>query len=88
MITTPPELSIIVPVLNDAAELRGLLASLAEQKGLSFEVILCDGGSSDGIQALAAAWMARRCFLLRLIATGRGRAIQMNAGAAAAAGAC
>ncbi|MDA8429625.1 MAG: TIGR04283 family arsenosugar biosynthesis glycosyltransferase [Geobacteraceae bacterium] len=85
MITTPPELSIIVPVLNDAAELRGLLASLAEQKGPSFEVILCDGGSSDGIQALAAAWMTRRCFLLRLIPTARGRAIQMNAGAAAAA---
>ncbi|MBC8018936.1 MAG: TIGR04283 family arsenosugar biosynthesis glycosyltransferase [Verrucomicrobia bacterium] len=86
MITTPPELSIIVPVLNDAAELRGLLASLAEQDGVSFEVILCDGGSTDEIQDLAAEWIRHRCFALRVIETARGRGIQMNAGAAAAAG--
>ena len=86
MITTPPELSIIVPVLNDAAELRGLLASLAEQDGASFEVILCDGGSTDETQDLAAKWMTQRCFSLRVIKTACGRGIQMNAGAVAAAG--
>jgi rSAM/selenodomain-associated transferase 2 len=86
MITTHPEISIIVPVLNDAVELRGLLASLAEQVGTSFEVILCDGGSTDEIQNLAVEWMTHRCFALRLIKTPRGRGIQMNAGAIAAAG--
>jgi rSAM/selenodomain-associated transferase 2 len=82
----PPELSIIVPVLNDAAELRGLLVSLAEQVGVNFEVILCDGGSTDTIQNLAAEWMTLRCFPLRVIQTPPGRGIQMNAGAGAATG--
>lgn len=86
MINTSPELSIIVPVLNDAAELRGLCASLAEQSGVAFEVILCDGGSTDDIQNLAAEWVAYGHFPLRLIKTAHGRGIQMNAGAVAAAG--
>lgn len=84
--TPPPELSIIVPVLNDAAELRGLFASLAEQAGVAFEVILCDGGSTDDIQKLVAEWTRNRCFRLRMIDTSRGRGFQMNAGADAAAG--
>jgi rSAM/selenodomain-associated transferase 2 len=82
----PPELSIIVPVLNDAAELHGLLASLAEQVGVSFEVILCDGGSTDAFRGLTSEWMTRRCFALRVIHTPPGRGIQMNAGAGAATG--
>lgn len=86
MTTIPPELSIIVPVLNDAAELRGLLASLAEQAGVAFEVILCDGGSTDDIQKLVAEWTGNRYFGLRKIETTRGRGFQMNAGAVAAAG--
>lgn len=86
MITTRPEISIIVPVLNDTAELHGLLANLAQQEGVSFEVILCDGGSSDGIHALAAEWMTQRWFALRVIHTPRGRGTQMNGGAGAAAG--
>src|SRR5450631_2618475 len=43
-----PELSIIVPVLNEAEELPALFATLADQHGISFELIICDGGSSDG----------------------------------------
>ena len=86
MINTSPELSIIVPALNDAAELHGLFTSLAEQIGVAFEVILCDSASTDDIQNLAAEWTARDSFPLRLIDTPRGRGIQMNAGAVAAAG--
>jgi rSAM/selenodomain-associated transferase 2 len=86
MFTTHPEISIIVPVLNDADELRGLLESLAEQEGVGFEVILCDGGSSDGIQNLTAEWMTQLCFALRVIESPPGRGIQMNAGAVVAAG--
>lgn len=86
MTTSSPQLSIIVPILNDAAELQGLLASLAEQRGLSFEVILCNGGSTDATKELVTTWMAQSCFTLRLITTPRGRGLQMNAGAAAAAG--
>lgn len=85
MTMTPPEISIIIPVLNDAAELRGLLANLAEQAGLAFEVILCDGGSTDDTQNLATEWMADGCFPIRVINTPSGRGIQMNAGSVAAA---
>lgn len=86
MTTPPPEISIIVPVLNDAAELHGLLANLAEQEGVSFEVILCDGGSTDGMHTLAAQWTALSSCVLRVIEAPRGRGTQMNGGAAAAAG--
>lgn len=86
MTTTPPEISIIIPVLNDAAELCDLLANLAEQIGIDFEVLLCDGGSTDEIQSLAADWMRHPYFPLQVIKTPRGRGIQMNAGAVAAAG--
>jgi len=84
MINTPPEISIIVPVLNDAVELRGLLECLAEQQGIRFEVIICDGGSTDNILDLVTELRARHCFTLRLIETRCGRGIQMNTGAAAA----
>lgn len=87
MINTSPELSIIVPVLNDAAELPGLFASLAEQVGVNFEVILCDGGSTDLILNLADEWIRQRCFPLQVIKTSCGRGTQMNAGAISAAGA-
>jgi rSAM/selenodomain-associated transferase 2 len=86
MNTTPPEISIIVPVLDDTVELQGLLANLAEQTGVSFEVIICDGGSSDHFPALAPEWSKNLWFTLRVIETPRGRGIQMNAGAGAACG--
>jgi rSAM/selenodomain-associated transferase 2 len=85
MTTKPPELSIIVPVLNDAIELKGLLTNLNRQEGVTFEVILCDGGSSDDIPSLVSGWTAGDRFKLLLITSARGRGIQMNSGAAAAA---
>ena len=86
MTTTRLQLSIIVPVLNDAAELRGLLTCLAGQENVTFEVILCDGGSTDELQTLAAEWSQTNFFGLRVIETTRGRGIQMNAGSDAATG--
>ena len=61
MITTPPDISLIVPLLNEAAELPGLFASLSAQEGVRFEVILCDGGSSDGSQQLCRELGDQRC---------------------------
>jgi len=86
MNTKPPELSIIVPVLNDAIELQGLLTNLDEQEGVSFEVILCDGGSTDDTLSLVSEWITDDHFTLLLIKSAGGRGIQMNSGAAAAAG--
>lgn len=73
-------LSVVVPVLDEAASIRDRLAALAPLRAQGAEVIVVDGGSSDGSAALAAG-------LCDLVLTApRGRASQMNAGAAAAAG--
>jgi rSAM/selenodomain-associated transferase 2 len=71
--------SIIIPTLNEAAIIHDLAASLSRLRG-EFEVIVCDGGSSD-----ATVEMARQCGL-RVIAAPRGRGQQMNAGAKSAKG--
>jgi rSAM/selenodomain-associated transferase 2 len=73
-------LSVVVPVLDEARHLPALLAHLARD-GSGAEVIVADGGSRDGSAELAA-----RAPDVRLIVTGRGRARQMNAGAALATG--
>ena len=79
-----PVLSIIVPLLNEAAELPGLQETLLDQLGIRFELILCDGGSSDATLRLAQQ-MATDCTVaVRCIQAPRGRGRQMNAGAAIA----
>jgi rSAM/selenodomain-associated transferase 2 len=80
------QLSIIVPTLNDTDEVQGLLVCLANQRGVSFEVLICDCGSHDSLPELLAEWNQRRKFPVRMIATERGRGAQMNAGAASANG--
>ena len=71
-------LSVIIPTLNEAAVLPALLVQLSGQRGVELEVIVADGGSSDGTPALASG--------VTVIAAPRGRAAQMNAGALAANG--
>jgi len=73
-------LSIVVPVLNEAAGIVPALVALAPLRAAGHELIVVDGGSSDGTAALAAG-MADR-----LLRVERGRARQMNAGAVAARG--
>ncbi|MDX9885517.1 TIGR04283 family arsenosugar biosynthesis glycosyltransferase [Thauera sp.] len=73
-------LSIIVPMLDEAAALPGLLAQLAHWRTRGCEVVLVDGGSTDG-----SADMARAAGFTVTHAE-RGRARQMNAGAAQAGG--
>ena len=74
-------LSIVVPFLNESAQLPQLIDQLRQLQS-ECEVILVDGGSDDGSAELAAAAG------LRVISSGRGRARQMNAGAAVAGGDC
>jgi rSAM/selenodomain-associated transferase 2 len=71
--------SIIVPVLNEAPLLRSFLADLRE-RATGAEIIVADGGSSDGTVELA------RGSCDQLVVTKRSRAIQMNTGARAAHG--
>jgi rSAM/selenodomain-associated transferase 2 len=84
MTTTPPEISLIVPILNEAVELPGLFANLAAQEGVILEVILCDGGSGDGSPQLCRELGANAAYPIQIINTPRGRGGQMNAGAAIA----
>ena len=73
-------LSVIIPVLNEAACIRQALEALAPLRARGHEVIVVDGGSDDATRELAAP----RCD--RLLMVERGRARQMNAGARVAAG--
>ncbi|MRR54866.1 MAG: glycosyltransferase [Deltaproteobacteria bacterium] len=80
------ELSLIVPVLNEAAGIATFLRGLAAQQGVSFQVILCDGGSTDDTVARASALIDELPFPLLLIHAEKGRARQMNAGTQTATG--
>jgi rSAM/selenodomain-associated transferase 2 len=74
-----PALSIIIPALNEA---HSIGATLGAVQGVArgAEVIVVDGGSAD-----ATAEIARGCGA-RVVASGRGRGLQMHAGARAARG--
>jgi glycosyltransferase involved in cell wall biosynthesis len=50
---TAPLFSIIVPTLNVAATLRDFLDSVARQTCSDFELVLVDGGSTDGTPDIA-----------------------------------
>jgi rSAM/selenodomain-associated transferase 2/rSAM/selenodomain-associated transferase 1 len=76
-----PLVSVVVPVLDEAAALPGLLDHLAALEG-RFEVVVADGGSRDGTRELAAAHPSAP----RVLEVRGGRAAQMNAGAAEARG--
>jgi len=72
------KISIIVPALNEAQGIAAALAALASLRNRGHEVIVVDGRSSDKTAALS------RGAADRVVAAARGRASQMNAGAALA----
>ena len=74
------KLSIIMPVLDEAPGIEAALAALAPLRARGAEVIVADGGSSDGTAERS------RPLADQVIAAPRGRGVQMNAGAAAASG--
>jgi rSAM/selenodomain-associated transferase 2 len=74
------KLSIVMPVLDEAAEIEAALQALAPYRVRGVEVVVVDGSSSDGTPELA------RPLADRVIAAARGRSLQMNAGAGAAQG--
>ena len=75
-----PAVSVIIPVVNEAEYLPTLLDDLKAQQGISLELIVSDGGSTDGSETLATAAGAI------LVHTPKGRGVQMNAGAQHARG--
>ena len=69
-------LSVVIPVLNAASELPRTMASVAE----AHEIVVVDGGSTDGSAATAESLGAR------VIASPPGRGEQLRRGAAGAKG--
>jgi len=73
-------LSVVMPVLNEAPAIEAALARLQPPRRRGAEVIVVDGGSRDGTGALAEPHADR------VLRCAPGRAVQMNAGVAAAKG--
>ncbi len=73
-------LTVVIPALDEAANLARLLPDL-ERACPGAEVLVVDGGSRDGTAKVVAGRPG-----VRLVPSARGRARQMNAGAAAASG--
>ncbi|MBU7584509.1 MAG: TIGR04283 family arsenosugar biosynthesis glycosyltransferase [Nostoc sp. TH1S01] len=75
---TTAKVSIIIPTLNEAGNIKGAIAST--QSSTNIEVIVVDGGSSDDTIKIAQSSGAK------VISSSPSRAVQMNAGAAVASG--
>jgi rSAM/selenodomain-associated transferase 2 len=71
-----PRLAIVVPALNEAAGIEPTLQALAPLRARGVHLVLADGGSTDGTAERAAPWVDT------VVRAARGRALQMNAGAA------
>jgi rSAM/selenodomain-associated transferase 2 len=73
-------LSVIIPAWNEALALPATLSALTAQQG-DFETLLVDGGSEDETLRVAGEFPR-----IQVLTAERGRASQMNAGAAQAQG--
>ncbi len=79
------QLSLIVPILNEREHLSDFLTDLARQKSINFELIICDGGSSDG----SLEWLQQQhpdWTNLKILHGKSGRGRQLNQGIEAASG--
>ncbi len=72
--------SVVIPVLDDAAALAGTLRRVRATAGGPLEVIVVDGGSTDSSAAVAAELSDK------VLSSPKGRSLQLHAGALAAAG--
>ena len=79
-------LTIVMPVLNEAAGMAAALAALAPLIDDGAQVIVVDGGSTDATVAMALTSQSSQSPAITVVHSGRGRALQMNAGAANATG--
>lgn len=75
---TESMISVVIPAINEESGITGIMEKAL--MGKNIEVIVADGGSTDSTGELALRMGAR------VVAAGRGRALQMNEGAKAALG--
>lgn len=82
-----PTISIIVPARNEEACLGACLSSLHEQKGVDFEVIVVDDGSTDRTRNIAESFPGVRVIMARPLPAGwSGKSNAAQAGADATNG--
>lgn len=81
---TTAKISIIIPVLNEAAVIASVVGQL--QTAENVEIIVVDGGSLDGTVEIVETLAVKAFSNLKLLTTPPGRAIQMNAGSQIATG--
>lgn len=74
------KLSIIMPCLNEAQQIETSLQTLQALRSHGHEIIVCDAGSTDNTRQLATPLCDT------FLQADKGRALQMNAGAAQASG--
>lgn len=75
-----PDISVVIPVLNEQDRIGGMIDELRRDSSAAFEIIVIDGGSSDGTVRIAEALGAR------VTVSNPGRGPQLVTGAAQAAG--
>lgn len=78
---TVPELSIIIPVLNEAAAVQGCWEMLATQQGIALELLFVDGGSEDGTLEALQTLALQHPETVKVFLGERGRGRQLNLGA-------
>ena len=81
---TPPELSIIIPTLNESESLPLLLADLVQQREVAFEVVVSDGGSVDSTCAIVKNSFVSGKLSGNCLVGPSGRGRQLNLGVEAA----
>jgi dolichyl-phosphate beta-glucosyltransferase len=82
---TAPDLSLVVPVYNEAARLPGTLGRLvtfAHEEHLSLEIVVSDDGSTDGTGNVCQTWLETHrpahvaVSLVRITHRGKGAAVR------------
>lgn len=74
----PPDLSVIIPALNEETSLPTLLRNLFDQESVRFEIIIADGGSTDNTLVVVESLKQEASYPIHVTNTHPGRALQMN----------